>query len=117
MSFLDKLPYLDNLFPDFKEHGTPPCAETDPELFFPPDEFNTLGRSNSSNPSLSIAKSKEAIKICNTCPYIEECLKYAMERPNLFGVWGGTTYEQRRRIKTLERSAGGERGRPRKNDY
>jgi WhiB family redox-sensing transcriptional regulator len=32
---------------------------------------------------------------CNPCPVKAECLAYAMDRPEVFGVWGGTTPQER----------------------
>lgn len=101
INFGEDISYLGGGFSDFEEHGAPPCSETDPELFFPPDEFNIVGHRTSPtrNSSLSSQKGREAIKICNTCPYISECLNYAIFRPDLVGVWGGTTSQDRERIR------------------
>jgi len=66
--------------------GTQPCAQTDPEIFFP-------------HPSdrQGIANAKA---ICNTCPFVEACLKYAVNEPSLQGIWGATTQRQRETIRT-----------------
>ena len=114
MNFSEEIVYLSGDFPDFKEHGTPPCAETDPELFFPPDEFNTLENFHNSNSGMAIAKNREAVKICNSCPYIKECLSYALDRPDVYGIWGGTSHEQRKRMRSEARGGVGLIGRPRK---
>lgn len=58
------------------------CPETDPWLFFP---------GNGPAP-------KAARLLCADCPVIGECLEYALEH-DLEGVWGGTTEQERRRIK------------------
>jgi WhiB family redox-sensing transcriptional regulator len=113
VGFLEGITYLNGDFPDFKEFGAPPCSETDPELFFPPDEFNTLGLLHTNNSGMSIIKNREAIKICNSCPYIEDCLSYALARPEISGIWGGTSQEQRKKMRSEARGEVGVVGRPR----
>lgn len=46
---------------------------------------------------------RPALRICENCPVRAECLEYALESRQRYGVWGGTTERQRRRI--LRRSA------------
>jgi len=72
--------------------GSQPCSKTDPEMFFP-------------HPSdrVGIAAAKE---VCNTCPFITSCLKYAVGEAGLQGIWGGTTQRQRETIRTRMRKAG-----------
>ena len=41
---------------------------------------------------------KEAKKVCNGCPVINECLSHAISIPEFFGVWGGMTADERNRI-------------------
>ena len=36
-----------------------------------------------------------AIAICNTCPVKQQCLDHALNVPEVYGVWGGMTEEQR----------------------
>jgi WhiB family redox-sensing transcriptional regulator len=36
-----------------------------------------------------------AIAICNTCPVKQACLDHALSVPEIYGVWGGMTEEQR----------------------
>ena len=57
------------------------CAEIDPELFFP----ETRG-----------ASPRDARRICAACEVRAECLAYALEHPELQGVWGGLTEKERR---------------------
>lgn len=57
------------------------CAETDPELFFP-----TKGGS-----------SRAALRICALCDVRDECLEYALEKGERFGIWGGLSERARRR--------------------
>ena len=63
------------------------CRGADPDLFFPgPD-----------------GTADEGIKVCGGCPVREECLAWALETRMSYGVWGGTTERDRRRM--LRRSA------------
>ena len=47
----------------------------------------------------------EALATCKGCPVIEECFLYAMRNREEWGVWGGTT-QQQRRAKFRELDAG-----------
>lgn len=68
------------------------CATTDPDLFFP--DIRDPAR---------LAK-----RICNSCPVKQECLDYAIQAGEEFGVWGGTTEIERRHMMTLRlRNTGG----------
>jgi WhiB family transcriptional regulator, redox-sensing transcriptional regulator len=63
------------------------CAQVDPEAFFPEKGGQT----------------KPAKSICNGgCPVKAECLAYALERGERFGIWGGLSERERRK---LERAA------------
>lgn len=45
----------------------------------------------------------EAKETCAGCPVRAECLAYALETTERFGVWGGLAEKQRRRIRTDRR--------------
>lgn len=60
------------------------CAEVDPALFFP--EVGDLG-----------AK-KKAKRVCKGCDVATECLTYALDNDEEYGVWGGTTPTERHRL-------------------
>lgn len=64
------------------------CADADPEIFYP--------RGN--------GHAQEAIEVCGRCPHREPCLEFALETGQGFGVWGGTTAEQRQAM-TARRTA------------
>ncbi len=64
------------------------CLEEDPELFFPEGESERYQR-----------QIDAALEVCATCPVIDECLSYALEADQRTGIWGGTTAEQRSRIR------------------
>ncbi|MGE3445908.1 MAG: WhiB family transcriptional regulator [Acidimicrobiia bacterium] len=45
--------------------------------------------------------------ICAACPVCAACLDYALEHPQLVGVWGGTTEAERRRLRQHRCAANG----------
>ncbi|WP_051753864.1 WhiB family transcriptional regulator [Streptomyces achromogenes] len=47
---------------------------------------------------------RQARALCAGCAYLDPCRVYAVERPELVGVWGGTTTRER---QALRRSAAG----------
>ena len=44
---------------------------------------------------LDTRTSKYAKAICDLCEVREECLKYALEHDERFGIWGGKTEQER----------------------
>ena len=48
-----------------------------------------------------------AIAMCRKCPVLKQCLEYALQHPESteYGIWGGTTPPQRRRISRLGKNA------------
>lgn len=70
------------------------CAQTDPEIFFPE-------KGNSNQP---------ALRVCCSCPVMLECRLYALERPWLEGIWGGTTQRGRQEIRSQSRAFRSARG-------
>jgi WhiB family redox-sensing transcriptional regulator len=64
----------------------------DPELWWP-----------NGATGIEAEKAEEARSICNRCPVKAECLTYAIERKQYWGVWGGTTEEERREDRRAAR--------------
>jgi len=64
------------------------CRDSNPELFFP---VGTTGQALS---QIDAAKS-----VCEACPVHSRCLEFAMETNQESGVWGGSTEDERRRIR------------------
>ena len=64
----------------------PPCTNTDPELFFP-DQDDGINL-------YMVAK-----QLCAQCPVMKQCLEYALKTNEEFGVWGGLTAYERRKLK------------------
>ncbi len=48
-----------------------------------------------------------AIAMCRSCPVLKQCLEYALRHPESteYGIWGGTTPFQRRRMSRLGENA------------
>lgn len=82
-------------YPDFEEHGTPPCAESDPEAFFPQDRPDGNFMPN----RLAYPMEREAKLTCLECPYKLRCLEYALKNEEVQGIWGGTTEQERRKFR------------------
>ncbi|TDC96379.1 WhiB family transcriptional regulator [Saccharopolyspora aridisoli] len=59
------------------------CAQTDPEAFFPEKGGST----------------REAKRICAGCEVRSECLEYALQHDERFGIWGGLSERERRKLK------------------
>ena len=59
------------------------CAQTDPEAFFPEKGGST----------------REAKRVCAGCEVAVECLDYALANDERFGIWGGFSERERRRLK------------------
>jgi len=58
------------------------CHDSDPELFFPASRMDE----------------DRALALCAICPVEGECLDYALESRERFGIWGGTTDKERRKL-------------------
>jgi WhiB family transcriptional regulator, redox-sensing transcriptional regulator len=67
--------------PDWQERAL--CAQTDPEAFFPEKGGST----------------REAKRICSGCDVRAECLDYALAHDERFGIWGGLSERERRRLR------------------
>lgn len=44
---------------------------------------------------------KRARRVCDNCTVQIECLRFALENDEQYGMWGGTTPRQRRALKRL----------------
>ena len=60
------------------------CAQTDPELFFPEKGGSV----------------REAKAVCAPCPVRAQCLAHALAHDERFGVWGGLSEPERRRLQS-----------------
>ena len=59
------------------------CAQTDPEAFFPEKGGST----------------RDAKKICTSCEVRAQCLDYALLNDERFGIWGGLSERERRKLR------------------
>ena len=67
------------------------CLYHDAELFFP------VGTN-----AAAVLQADEAKTVCAGCDVRTECLDSALERGIVEGIWGGTTEEERKRMKRRE---------------
>lgn len=67
--------------PEWMDEGI--CNQTDPDEFFP-----------DKGGSSAMAK-----RICRGCPVMAQCLDYAVDRNERFGIWGGQSEHERRKIR------------------
>lgn len=68
---------------DLSWHPDANCIGVDPDIFFPERGAST----------------KEAKSICASCAVKTECLEYALESSEKFGIWGGTSERERRHLR------------------
>src|ERR1043165_9368976 len=59
------------------------CLGLEPDLFFPERGAST----------------REAKEVCRGCVVREECLEFALSNGEKFGIWGGMSERERRRIR------------------
>lgn len=61
------------------------CLWAEPDTFFPEKGGST----------------KEAKRICALCEVRAECLEFALANDEKFGIWGGLSERERRKLKRL----------------
>ena len=59
------------------------CLWVDPDLFFPERGAST----------------REAKAVCRSCEVQSDCLEYALAHGEKFGIWGGLSERERRRVR------------------
>lgn len=74
--------YLDQGLKDLDWQDHAACKGADLEAFF------THGKPNPA-----------ALALCESCPVVESCREYAVDRPWIAGIWGGTTSKERDRLR------------------
>jgi len=60
--------------------GTQLCAQIDPEIFFPDNNFEIR------------RDIQQAVKVCKRCPLLNQCAEYAESQTQIYGIWGGKMY-------------------------
>lgn len=79
--------------PDWRDRAA--CRDADPELFFP---VSTDGP--------SLAQVAEAQAVCALCTVTRHCLEFALSKSEQWGVWAGTTPDERNAaLQSLTRGA------------
>ncbi len=59
------------------------CMGVDPDLFFPERGAST----------------REAKEVCRGCVVLQDCLEFAIANGEKFGIWGGMSERERRRVR------------------
>ena len=75
------------------------CAETGDVGFFPPYWDENVSKSD------RIMEARAAVAVCRGCGVREECLSYALENPEVEGIWGGLRRSQRTRLLQVRRAS------------
>jgi WhiB family redox-sensing transcriptional regulator len=75
-------------YPDFRAASVP-CAETDPEAWFP---------------EKGCRAEPVVFALCAGCPVAVRCREWGIEHQEL-GIWGGTTELERRAIRRDRKAA------------
>jgi WhiB family redox-sensing transcriptional regulator len=66
------------------------CAEVPPDIFFPETSSTLTG---------------VAQRICAVCTVADECLGFALRNNEEFGVWGGLSAQELKRLRRRMRTA------------
>ena len=64
------------------------CRSVDPDLFFP---VGTTGG--------ALVQIENAKAVCRACDALDACLEFALQTNQESGVWGGTSEEERRKLR------------------
>ncbi|MFG2976249.1 WhiB family transcriptional regulator [Streptomyces sp. NPDC048331] len=65
------------------------CAQTDPEEFYPEKGGSTVA----------------AKATCLACEVRPDCLDFALTNREQYGIWGGTSERERRRLRSRKEAA------------
>jgi WhiB family transcriptional regulator, redox-sensing transcriptional regulator len=65
------------------------CLSADPDLFFP----------IATGVGAAASQITKAQRICASCRVRQQCLDFAMRNGEINGIWGGTTPEERIRVR------------------
>jgi WhiB family transcriptional regulator, redox-sensing transcriptional regulator len=71
---------------DWREKAS--CRAVDPDLFFP---VGTTG--------IALVQIEHAKSVCRECDVQGQCLQFALATNQESGVWGGTSEEERRKLR------------------
>ena len=88
MSALATTIALANADYNWRRHAA--CRDTAPELFFP---VGTTGN--------ALVQIDNAKAVCHGCDAQAECLEFALATNQDSGIWGGTSEEERRKLRRI----------------
>lgn len=66
------------------------CKGMDPIIFFGPEFAETVKEKRD--------REDQAKGVCDTCPVKKDCLEYALEAREAYGIWGGLTEVERKAL-------------------
>lgn len=66
------------------------CRDENPDLFFPDRQ---------TSPEKKAAATEKAKAFCGECVVSETCLEYALTHGEKFGIWGGLSERERRKLR------------------
>ena len=75
---------------DWRRHAA--CRHCSPDLFFP------AGTTGAAEHEIAAAKG-----VCAECPVQSHCLRFALRTGQAYGIWGGTTEDERIMLRRLTR--------------
>ena len=75
---------------NWREHAS--CRSCSPDLFFP------AGTTGAAVDEIAAAKA-----VCRQCTVQSQCLRFALRTGQAYGIWGGTTEDERIRLRRLVR--------------
>jgi WhiB family transcriptional regulator, redox-sensing transcriptional regulator len=75
---------------DWRRHAS--CRHCSPDLFFP------AGTTGAAEHEIAAAKA-----VCAECPVQSQCLRFALRTGQAYGIWGGTTEDERIMLRRLTR--------------
>jgi WhiB family redox-sensing transcriptional regulator len=84
---------LATLYDAIDKNGGAPCQQV-PHIFYPEDNTNWQNKAE----EVRVAKA-----MCGTCPMMKECFTYGVVSQQPYGIWGGTSAEDRRDMKSKRR--------------
>ncbi len=62
------------------------CRGVDSSVFFHPDGERCANK---------VSREARALRVCRSCPVLQECRRHALAVEEPYGVWGGQTEDER----------------------
>ena len=82
--------------PDWAWRSMAACRGMDTAIFYHPEHERAPTRHR---------REWEAKRICQACPVVGACLAWALETREPYGIWGGTSVEERQAMQSGQRPA------------